>query len=86
MKVDPYKHKERYLSWKESVKNGIPDLSEANSKVVLDYIFDMGPEGGRYGGELLCEGTPEDLLKYKESHTAQFLKKEFETSLIPQKI
>jgi len=41
MKVDPYKHKERYLSWKESVKNGIPDLSETNSKIILDYIFDM---------------------------------------------
>ena len=41
MKVDPYKHKERYLSWKESVKNGILNLSEANSKVVLNYIFDM---------------------------------------------
>jgi len=41
MKVDPYKHKERYLSWKESVKNGIPELSEENSKIILDYIFDM---------------------------------------------
>ena len=41
MKVDPYKHKERYLSWKESVKNGIPELSEENSKIVLDYVFDM---------------------------------------------
>ena len=63
-------------------------IIEHNLDVIkqVDYIFDMGPEGGRYGGELLCEGTPEDLLKYKESHTAQFLKKEFETSLIPQKI
>ena len=62
-------------------------IIEHNLDVIkqVDYIFDMGPEGGRYGGELLCEGTPEDLLKYKESHTAQFLKKEFETSLIPQK-
>jgi integrase len=41
MKVDPYKHKERYLSWKESVKNGISELSKENSKIVLDYIFDM---------------------------------------------
>lgn len=41
MKVDPYKHKERYLSWKESVENGIPELSKENSKIILDYIFDM---------------------------------------------
>ena len=33
MRVDFYKHKERYLSWKESVRNGIPELSEANSKM-----------------------------------------------------
>ncbi|MBS3087269.1 tyrosine-type recombinase/integrase [Candidatus Pacearchaeota archaeon] len=41
MKVDPYQHKERYLSWKESVKNGIPDISKQNSDIILDYIFDM---------------------------------------------
>ncbi|MCK4997125.1 tyrosine-type recombinase/integrase [Candidatus Pacearchaeota archaeon] len=41
MKIDPYKHKERYLSWKESVKDGIPELSKENSKTILDYIFDM---------------------------------------------
>ncbi|MCD4771659.1 site-specific integrase [archaeon] len=41
MKVDPYKHKERYLSWKESVKDGIPNLSKENSDIILDYIFDM---------------------------------------------
>ncbi len=41
MKVDPYKHQERYLSWKESVKNGIPDLSKENSDIILDYVFDM---------------------------------------------
>ncbi len=41
MKVDPYQHKERYLIWKESVKNGIPDISKENSDIILDYIFDM---------------------------------------------
>ena len=41
MKVDPYKHKERYLLWKESVKNGIPDISKENSDIILDYILDM---------------------------------------------
>lgn len=41
MKIDPYKHQERYILWKESVKNGIPELSEENSKIVLAYVFDM---------------------------------------------
>lgn len=41
-----------------------------------DYIIDMGPEGGRGGGRLLCEGTPEKVAKNTESFTAQFLKEE----------
>ena len=40
-----------------------------------DYIIDLGPEGGDMGGEILCEGTPEDVAKVEESYTGQFLKK-----------
>jgi excinuclease ABC subunit A len=43
---------------------------------VADHIIDLGPEGGEGGGRILFEGTPEDLLKVKESFTAQFLKEE----------
>lgn len=43
---------------------------------VADHIIDLGPEGGEGGGKILFEGTPEDLLKVKESFTAQFLKEE----------
>jgi excinuclease ABC subunit A len=43
---------------------------------VADHLIDVGPEGGRGGGEILFEGTPEQLLKCKRSHTAAFLKKE----------
>ena len=43
---------------------------------VADHIIDLGPEGGEGGGKILFEGTPEDLLKVKESFTAQFLKDE----------
>lgn len=43
---------------------------------VADYIFDMGPEGGSRGGQLVCEGTPEEVAENKKSVTAQFLKKE----------
>ena len=41
---------------------------------VADWIIDMGPEGGSAGGELVAEGTPEDIMKVEESYTGQFLK------------
>jgi excinuclease ABC subunit A len=40
---------------------------------VADHIIDLGPEGGDGGGRILFEGTPEDLVKNKESYTAKFL-------------
>jgi excinuclease ABC subunit A len=43
---------------------------------VADHIIDLGPEGGDGGGRILFEGTPEGLLKCKESYTAEFLEKE----------
>ena len=43
---------------------------------VADHIIDLGPEGGDGGGRILFEGTPEELVKIKESHTARFLKEE----------
>jgi excinuclease ABC subunit A len=43
---------------------------------VADYVIDLGPEGGRGGGQIVGSGTPEQLIKVKESYTAQFLKKE----------
>ena len=41
MKLDPYKNKERYLNWKERVKEGIPGISKENSDLILRYVFDM---------------------------------------------
>ncbi|TAL62036.1 MAG: excinuclease ABC subunit A [Bacteroidetes bacterium] len=43
---------------------------------VADHIIDVGPEGGEKGGMILCEGTPEDIIKNEKSHTAQYLRKE----------
>ena len=43
---------------------------------VADYIVDMGPEGGVGGGHMVFSGTPEQLIKNKESHTGKFLKME----------
>ena len=40
------------------------------------YVFHLGPEGGKNGGCIIAEGTPEEIIKIKESHTAYYLKKE----------
>ena len=45
---------------------------------VADHVIDLGPEGGRRGGTILCEGTPEQIIKNKQSFTVQYLKKELE--------
>jgi len=43
-----------------------------------DWIIDLGPEGGEAGGQILTEGTPEEIAEHKESYTGKFLKQEFE--------
>jgi excinuclease ABC subunit A len=45
---------------------------------MADYIIDLGPEGGDGGGQILFEGTPEEMINIKNSHTAKFLKIEME--------
>lgn len=47
---------------------------------LADYIIDIGMEGGKNGGQLICSGTPEEVSKHKKSYTAQFLKKELNLS------
>ena len=51
-------------------------IIEHNMEVIkcADHIIDIGPEGGKAGGNIVCEGTPETIVKCKESHTGQFLK------------
>ncbi|HFQ5375985.1 TPA: excinuclease ABC subunit UvrA [Vibrio vulnificus] len=39
-----------------------------------DWIIDLGPEGGQGGGEIIAQGTPEDVAQIEGSHTARFLK------------
>ena len=45
---------------------------------VADWIVDMGPEGGRRGGQIMFEGTPEDLAQQADNYTGQYLKEELE--------
>ncbi len=56
-------------------------IIEHNMDVIklADHIIDVGPEGGRHGGQIIAEGTPEEIVKNKKSLTAGFLKKELPT-------
>jgi excinuclease ABC subunit A len=59
-------------------------VNQGNSVIVIehnleviktaDWILDFGPEGGDGGGEIVAEGTPEDIVKIERSHTGHFLK------------
>ena len=53
-------------------------IIEHNMDVIkmADHVIDLGPEGGDGGGKILFIGTPEEMIKNKESHTAKFLKGE----------
>ena len=53
-------------------------IIEHNMDVIklADHIIDVGPEGGKNGGRILCTGTPEEIARHRKSHTAKFLKKE----------
>jgi excinuclease ABC subunit A len=60
-------------------------VDEGNTVVVIehnldvikqaDHIIDLGPEGGDKGGRIVCEGTPEEVAKVKESKTGKYLKR-----------
>jgi excinuclease ABC subunit A len=53
-------------------------IIEHNMDVIklADYIIDMGPEGGDRGGEIICQGTPEEVAMHEESYTARYLREE----------
>ncbi|MBA4224715.1 MAG: excinuclease ABC subunit A, partial [Methylobacterium sp.] len=63
-------------------------VEQGNSVVVIehnleviktaDWIIDMGPEGGDGGGEVVAQGTPEDVVRIGKGHTARFLKEVLE--------
>jgi excinuclease ABC subunit A len=39
-----------------------------------DYVIDLGPEGGTGGGSVVATGTPEQIIKMKNSHTGKYLR------------
>ena len=48
-----------------------------------DWVIDLGPEGGHRGGQIIAEGTPEDLARNEASHTGRFLAKALARTLAP---
>ena len=65
------------------IKNGHSIICvEHNIDVIksADWIIDLGPNGGEEGGQLLFEGTPEELISCKESFTAHYLKEKLSGS------
>lgn len=56
-------------------------IIEHNMDVIklVDHLIDIGPEGGKNGGELIGEGTPEEIVKIKKSHTGRYLAKELKS-------
>ena len=42
---------------------------------VADHVIDLGPEGGEGGGKVVATGTPEEIAKYSNAYTAQYLKR-----------
>jgi excinuclease ABC subunit A len=58
-------------------KNNSMILIEHNLDVLktVDYLIDLGPEGGDGGGQIIAQGIPAEVAKCKESHTGQYLKK-----------
>lgn len=55
-------------------------IIEHNMDIIkmADHIVDLGPEGGKNGGKIIAEGTPEEIIRNKNSFTAAFLKEELQ--------
>lgn len=55
-------------------------IIEHNMDVIklADYIIDIGPEGGKHGGTVVAQGTPEEIIRSRKSLTGKFLKKEMQ--------
>ena len=52
-------------------------IRDSNLDVIktADWIIDLGPEGGHRGGQILAQGTPEQIARHPSSHTGRFLAK-----------
>ena len=53
---------------------GTPPSQVADVIIKADWVIDLGPEGGDGGGEIIAEGTPEEVANNKKSYTGKYLK------------
>ena len=84
MKIDPYNHKERYLTWKEKVKDGIPELSKSNSIIILHFLDNMEnginiANGSKKGGRSYIRLNS---LKERLIFMAKLIKNKFNVDLL----
>jgi len=75
MKIDPYKHKERYLAWKKRCENGINGLSKENSQIILTYLNDMEKGINIASGSVKGASSPLRLNSLKDK--MQFFSRKF---------
>ncbi len=57
-------------------------IIEHNMEVIkfADHIIDLGPEGGERGGNIICQGSPEEIIGDKKSYTAKYLREELQSN------
>ena len=57
-------------------------IIEHNLDVIktADHIIDIGPDGGKDGGHIIFQGTPEEMVQRCDSHTAKYLREEFKAA------
>ena len=62
-------------------------IIEHNPAVILaaDHVIDLGPEGGKEGGQIVCAGTPEEVAQCKESYTGKYLAHQIEINHVTRK-
>ena len=86
--LSPFRHSGRMRSAQAGKSPGILTMLghtilviEHNLDVIrqADWVIDLGPEGGDAGGEIIAEGTPEQIAAVDSSYTGRFLKGRLET-------
>ena len=76
VKLDPYKHKERYLAWKQKTESGISEINKDNSDLIKSYLQDM--ENGINISSSSRKGSRSPIRLNVLRHRLVFLAKEFE--------
>ena len=55
-------------------RTALPSRTDGTVEKTADWLVDLGPEGGSKGGQIIANGTPEQVAEMPQSHTGHFLK------------